>query len=135
MPDESPSLKPNLVLDPLRRALTLAKIQLVIGFLLMLGAPIAGRVVITLAWVWIADHFSGLRSAGVVNVEALAAFDNGRLGNDWINAVHSIVSPPLLWFENLFDLVGVVVFAWVVMSAVTCWQLSKATRQLQSPHE
>lgn len=130
MPVEAQPLIPDHMLDPLRRALALAKIQLVIGFLLMIGAPIAGRAVITLAWTWIADHFSGLRSAGAINMEAVAAFDNGRLGSDWINAVHSIVSPPLFWFEHLFDLVGLVALAWVVLSAMTCWQLSQATRQL-----
>ncbi|MBL8759696.1 MAG: hypothetical protein JNL50_00175 [Phycisphaerae bacterium] len=135
MDDEAQSRRPDPVLDPLLRALTLAKFQLVIGFLLMLGAPIAGAAGIGLAWSWSVDNFQGLLKAGVINAEALAAYDNGAFAGDWINAAEYIVHEPLNRLLRLFEWIGIASLAWFAMGAVTCWQLRKARRALEAQRE
>ncbi len=133
MNDEAPSHAPDPVLDPLRRALTLAKFQLVIGFLLMVGAPLVGRVAIVFSWIWCADNFAPMSNAGVINTDALAKCGWVGSDGDWLNVVHSIVSPPLLHIGSLFDVVGAIALFWFVLEAVTCWSLSKARKSIESP--
>ncbi len=135
MNDEAPSHAPDPVLDPLRRALTLAKLQVVIGFLLMVGAPIIGAAGTSLAWNWGIDHFQGLLKAGVINTEALAAYDNGAFAGDWINAANYIVREPLLGLQRVFEGIGIASLVWFAMGAVTCWNVGKARRAHQARPE
>ncbi|MCC6227956.1 MAG: hypothetical protein IT432_01880 [Phycisphaerales bacterium] len=101
----------------------------------MLGAPIVGAAGTSLAWNWSVDHFQGLLKAGVINAEALAAYDNGAFAGDWINAANSMVREPLLRLQRVFEWIGIASLVWFAIGVVTCWHLRKTRRAIEAQRE